>query len=248
MKILVCMSVVPDTTTKVKFVNNTTFDKANVQWVINPWDELSLTRALDIKDTAGTGIESITVLTIGLADTDPVIRKALAIGADKGIRINAEPKDSYSIAVQIAEVLKKESYDIILCGIDSSDYNDCSVGGMLSEILDIPSVSSVSFLGIENGQVKVKREIDGGFQALATKTPFIAVVQKGIAIEPRIPSMRGIMGARTKPLQVVEAVQAESLLEYVNYELPKAKSACKKIDPENVKELVQLLHNEAKII
>lgn len=243
------MSVVPDTTTKVKFVNNNTaFDKANVQWVINPWDELALTRALDIKDTAGTGIENITVLTVGLADTDPVIRKALAIGADKGIRINAEPADSYFIAVQIAEVIKKENFDVIMCGIDSSDYNDSSVGGMLSEILALPSVSSVSFLGIENGQVKLKREIDGGFQTLTSKTPIIAVVQKGISIEPRIPSMRGIMGARTKPLQVVEPVQADSHVEYLNYELPKPKSACKKIDPENVKELVQLLHNEAKII
>jgi electron transfer flavoprotein beta subunit len=249
MKILVCISNVPDTTTKIKFTNNNTaFDKAGVQWIINPWDELILTRALEIKETAGSNIESITVINVGMADSEPTIRKALAIGADKAIRINAEPKDAYFVATQLAEAIKKESYDIILCGIDSSDFNGSSVGGMLSEMLDIPSVSSVSSLVIENGQIKLKREIDGGFETVTAPTPFVGVAQKGIAKEPRIPSMRGIMSARTKPLQVLEPTVADTLTEYVEYEMPKAKSACKKIDPDNVKELVHLLHTEAKVI
>ena len=249
MKILVCISNVPDTTTKIKFVNNnTSFDAAGVQWIVNPWDELALTRALDIKDAQPGVVESITVINVGLADSEPTIRKALAIGADKAIRINAEPKDAYFIAAQLAEVVKKESFDVIFCGIESCDFNGCNVGGMLSEMLDMTSVSAVSFFDIENGQLKLKREIDGGQEVVTTSIPFIAIVQKGICKEPRIPSMRGIMGARTKPLQVVEPVPAEALVEFVNYEYPKPKAACKKIDPENVKELVTLLHNEAKVI
>jgi electron transfer flavoprotein beta subunit len=249
MKILVCISHVPDTTTKIKFVNNnTTFDTNGVQWIINPWDELALTRALDIKDAQAGLIESITVANVGLAETEPTIRKALAIGADKGIRVNAQPKDAYTIATQLAEVIKKENFDIIFCGIESCDYNGATVGGMLSEMLDMTSVSAVSYFDVEAGQIKLKREIDGGQEVITTQTPFIAVVQKGICKEPRIPSMRGIMGARTKPLQIVEPVAAEPLLEYASFEYPKPKAACKKVDPENVKELVQLLHNEAKVL
>ena len=256
MKILICISHVPDTTTKIKFVNNnTSFDAAGVQWIINPWDELALTRALDIKDAQAGAIESITVINVGLAETEPTIRKALAIGADKAIRINTEPKDAYLIASQLAEVIKKDNFDVIFCGIESCDYNGSTVGGMLAEMLNITSVSSVTFFDIENlpagqagGQIKLKREIDGGQEVVTTQVPFIAIVQKGICKEPRIPSMRGIMGARTKPLQIVEPVAAEPLVEFVSYEYPKPKAACKKIDPENVKELVQLLHNEAKVI
>ena len=249
MKILVCISHVPDTTTKIKFVNNnTTFDPAGVQWIINPWDELALTRALDIKDAQPGTIESITVANVGLVETEPTIRKALAIGADKGIRVNVQPTDAYTIAAQLAEVIKKENFDIIFCGIESSDYNGATVGGMLSEMLGMTSVSAVSTFDINAGGVILKREIDGGQEVLSTQTPFIAIVQKGICKEPRIPSMRGIMGARTKPLQVVEPIAVEPLLEYASFEYPKPKAACKKVDPENVKELVQLLHNEAKVL
>ncbi|MEI8202174.1 MAG: electron transfer flavoprotein subunit beta/FixA family protein [Bacteroidota bacterium] len=249
MKILVCISNVPDTTTKIKFINNNTaLDSAGVQWIINPWDELALTRALDIKDAQAGAVDDITVINVGLATTEPTIRKALAIGADKGIRINAEPKDAFSVASQLAEVIKKEAFDIILCGIESSDSNGNNVGGMLSELLDMPSVSSVSHLDIKDGKVELKREIDGGQETVSTQLPFVGIVQKGIAKDARIPSMRGIMGARTKPLLVVEPIQTESLTEFVNFDLPKPKAACRKIDPDNVKELIQLLHNEAKVI
>jgi len=249
MKVLVCISNVPDTTTKIKFINNnTTFDSAGVQWIINPWDELALTRAMELKEANAGAIESITVVNVGLNTTEPTIRKALAIGADNAIRINAEPKDAYFVAAQLAEVIKNNSFDIILCGIESSDYNGISVGGMLSEILDLPSVSAVSFLDLENGQINLKREIDGGQEQISISLPFIGIVQKGIAKDARIPNMRGIMTAKTKPLQVIEPVSAESYTEYVSFDYPKPKATCKKVDPENVKELVNLLHNEAKVV
>ena len=248
MKILVCINNVPDTTTKIKFVNNTSFDAAGVQWIINPWDELALTRAIEMKEAQPTAVENITVVNVGLAEAEPTIRKALAIGADNGIRINYDAKDSYSVAFQLAEYIKNENYDIILCGIESSDYNGANVGGMLSEILGFPSVSSVSHLDIKDGNIILKREIDGGQETVSTQLPFVGIVQKGIAKEPKIPSMRGIMTARTKQLLVVEASPIEMLTEFVAFELPKPKAACKKIDPENVRELIQLLHNEAKVI
>lgn len=249
MKILVCISNVPDTTTKIRFAeNNTAFDTAGVQWIINPWDELALTRALELKEASGGSIEKITVINVGPQSGEPTMRKALAIGADDACRVDTEPADAYVVASNIAAYVKENSYDIILCGIDSSDYNGSLVGGMLAEFLDMPSVSSVSKLEIEGDTIKMKREIDGGAEVLTTPTPFVAVVQKGIALEPRIPSMRGIMMARKKPLNVVAAAGEGALTEFVSYELPSAKAACKMVDAENVKELVDLLHNEAKVI
>ena len=248
MRLLICLGNVPDTTTKVKFVNNTAFDTAGVQWVINPWDELALTRALELKDDAGNPVVEVSVINVGTALTEPTIRKALAIGADNAIRINAEPKDAYAVAAQIAEVLKKNPCDLILCGIESSDYNGSAVGSMLAELLDMASVSAVSGITFENGELLVQRDIDGGKETLSVQTPFVAIVQKGIAKEPRIPSMRGIMAARTKPLTVVEPVAVEELTSTVSFELPQAKAACKMVAADNVKELVRLLHEEAKVI
>ena len=196
MKILVCISNVPDTTTKVRFIDdNKKLDTAGIQWVINPWDELSLTRALELKDEASNGIQTVTVAHVGPATSEPTIRKALAIGADDAIRINAEPIDAYYVASQLAEVIKNDKFDLIFCGIESSDYNGSTVGGMLSEFLGYPSVSAVSHLKIENGQVLINREIDGGKEILTVPAPLVAIVQKGIAKEPRIAAMRGIMMA-----------------------------------------------------
>jgi len=249
MRILVCLSNVPDTTTKVKFIDNLTkLDTGGIQWVINPWDELSLTRALELKDDAAHNIQQVTIAHVGLAGSEPTIRKALAIGADDAIRVNADPRDAYFVAAQLAEVIKINPYDIILCGIESSDYNGSTVGGMLAEFLGIPSVSSVSFLNIENGQVLIHREIDGGKEILTLPTPFVAIVQKGITKEPRIAAMRGIMMARTKPMKVTEPVATEPLTEVLKYELPKPHAACKFFDPEHPKQLVEMLQNEAKVI
>ncbi len=249
MKIVVCMSNVPDTTTKVRFSgDNKAIDSTGVQWIINPWDELALTRALELKDASAGAIESVTVALVGNASTEPTLRKALAIGADNGMRINAEPADAYSVAFQLSEALKASSFDVILCGIESSDYNGSAVGGMLAEFLGMTSVSSVSSLNIENNEITLTREIDGGSEVMSVKAPFVGIVQKGIAIEPRIPSMRGIMQARTKPLTIVEGAACEVLTEIQGLEMPGVKAACKMVDPDNVKELVNLLHNEAKAI
>lgn len=249
MKILVCISNVPDTTTKIRFAeSSTSIDMTGIQWVINPWDELSLTRALELKDDPSGVVKSVTVAHVGTATSEPTIRKALAIGADDGVRVNTVASDSYFVAAQLAEVIRKEQYDIIMCGIESSDFNGSAVGGMIAEFLGIPSVSSVSELKIENGQPVVTREIDGGKEKVSIQVPFVAIVQKGIAKEPRIAAMRGIMMARTKPLRVYEPVAAESLVEVKGFEKPKPRAACKYIDPENPSQLIELLQNEAKVI
>ncbi|MBK6963652.1 MAG: electron transfer flavoprotein subunit beta/FixA family protein [Bacteroidales bacterium] len=248
MKILVCISNVPDTTTKVKFVDELKkLDVNGIQWVINPWDELALTRALELKDDAANGIQSVTVAHVGLSTSEPTIRKALAIGADDAIRVNTESGDAYSVAAQLAEVLKNENFDIILCGIESSDHNGSTVGGMLAEFLRVPSVTCVSSLKFENGQPVVSREIDGGKEGLSLPVPFVAIVQKGIAKEPRIAAMRGIMSARTKPIKVYEPQAIDNLTEVVNYEMPKPRAACKYVDAENAGQLIDLLQNEARV-
>jgi len=247
MKILVCISNVPDTTTKIRFKDeNKVFDTNGVQWIINPWDELALTRALQLKESPGSNIEKVSVAMVGDINTEPTIRKALAIGADDAFRVDTDPKDSFYVAAQLKEIAK--DFDVVLCGIESSDYTSCAVGGMLSEMLEWPSISSVSFLDITGDTIKIQREIDGGQEMLRTQTPFLAVVQKGIALEPRIPNMRGIMMARKKPLTVVAPVNTDNITEYNSFEMPMAKAACKMIDADNVKELVNLLKNEAKAL
>lgn len=245
MKILVLISNVPDTTTKIRFTgDNTAFDTAGVQWIINPWDELALTRAVELKEAGA--IEKITVANVGIQITEPTLRKALAVGADEAIRINAEPLDAYFVARQLAEVAR--DYDIILAGIEASDYNGSAVGGMLAEMLDYNSVSAVSGLNIENGKLIINREIDGGSQVLTVNSPALLIVQKGIAKEPRIPAMRGIMMARKKPMNVIDAMETQAKTSLIDFTLPPPKAACKMVDEENAKELVALLHEEAKVL
>lgn len=249
MKILVCISNVPDTTTKIKFAEgNKSIETGGIQWVINPWDELSLTRALELKDNADNGVTSVTVIHVGPATSEPTIRKALAIGADDAIRVNGESSDAWFVASQIAEVLKKEQYDIVMCGIESSDYNGSLVGGMIAEFLNVPSVSAVSGLNFENGQAVMTREIDGGKELVTVPSPFVAIVQKGIAKEPRIAAMRGIMMARSKPIKLVEPLAIELLTEIVEFEKPIPRAACKFIDENEAGQLIDLLQNEAKVI
>ncbi len=245
MKVLVLISNVPDTTTKIRFTgDNTAFDETGVQWIINPWDELALTKAVELKEAGA--VSAITVANVGTTATEPTLRKALAVGADNAIRVDAEAKDAFAVATQLAAVAK--DFDLILAGIEASDYNGNAVGGMLAELLDFNSVSSVSGLHIEGGALQVKRDIDGGSQMLKLSTPAVAIVQKGIAKEPRIPAMRGIMMARKKPLTVVPPVEDYQRTAYVNYELPPAKAACKMVDEENAKEIITLLHEEAKVL
>lgn len=245
MKILVCISHVPDTTSKINFVdNNTKFDTKGVQFIIGPYDDYALARAIELKESLGA---AVTVLNVGLAETEPTIRKALAIGADDAIRVNAEPVDSYFVAVQIAAQVKAGEYDLILMGRESIDYNSGVVHALTGEMLGIPSVSPVMKLEVEGQTVKMTREIEGGKETLEAGLPLVAGCQEPIA-EWKIPNMRGIMSARTKPLKVVEPEGAESGVKLRGFELPPPKGSVKMIAPDNVGELVKLLKTEAKVI
>ena len=245
MNILVCITHVPDTTSRIAFTdNNTKFDKSGVQFIIGPYDDYALARAVELKDQTGG---KITVLNIGEAETEPTIRKALAIGADEAIRVNADPVDSLFVARQIAHYAKDGSYDLILMGRESLDFNGGMVHGMVGELLDIPSISPVMTLDIEGTTAKMTREIEGGKEFVEVELPFVAGCQEPIA-EWKIPNMRGIMSARTKPLKVVDPVDEQPATTLQNYELPPPKGKVKMVDADNVDELVRLLKNEAKVI
>lgn len=246
MKLLVCISRVPDTTTKISFTdNNTRFDEQNVQFVINPYDEwFALVRALEIKEKSGG---SVTVIHVGNASGDTIIRKALAIGADDAIRINCDPSDAFGVASQIGAFASDKQFDMILVGKETIDYNGSSIGGMLAEMLDLPFVSYASKLDIEGSTATLHREIEGGKEIVEVQIPAVISAQKGMA-EARIPSMRGIMAARTKPLQVVDPVETTPRTAITSFELPPAKGSCKYVDAENAGELINLLRNEAKVI
>ncbi len=246
MKILVCISKSPDTTSKVAFTDgNTKFDENGVQYIVNPYDEwYALVRALEIKEAGGG---QVTIVTVGAAADEAVIRKALAIGADDAVRIDADPKDAYYTAIQIAEYAKSNGFDLILTGKETINYNGSQVGGMIAEALDLPFVSLAEKLDVNGSSLTLEREIAGGVQVVEVSTPAVVSCAKGMA-EQRIPNMRGIMAARTKPLTVVAPVAVDDLTSYVSYTMPNAKSAVKMINPENMDELVELLHNEAKVI
>jgi electron transfer flavoprotein beta subunit len=245
MKILVCITHVPDTTSKISFKdNNTRFDTTGVQFIIGPYDDYALARAIELKETSGA---AVTVLNVGPADTEPTIRKALAIGADDAIRVNAEPTDSFFVASQIAEQAKAGGYDLILMGRESIDYNSGVVHSIVGEMLGIPSVSPVMKLELEGTKAKLAREIEGGKEHIEVSLPFVAGCQEPIA-EWKIPNMRGIMSARTKPLKVVEPKAVDSGVATLKFELPPPKGAVKMIPADNVKELVNLLKNEARVL
>lgn len=245
MKILVCITHVPDTTSKIAFTdNNTKFDKNGVQYIIGPYDDYALARAVELKEATGG---SITVLNVGEAETEPTIRKALAIGADDAIRVNAFPEDALFVAKQIAKIAQENSYDLILMGRESIDFNGGQVHGMVGEMLGIPSLSPVMTLDIEGSTAKMTREIEGGKEYVEADLPLVLGCQEPIA-EWKIPNMRGIMSARTKPLNVVDPTSDNSATTVENFELPPAKSGVKMIDADNIDELVNLLKNEAKVI
>lgn len=245
MKILVCMSVVPDTTTKITFTdNNTKFNTSGVQYIINPYDELSLTRALELTEAQGG---TVSVIHVGLADSEASMRKALAIGAHDAIRINAEPVDATLVAQEIANWAGSQGFDLILCGRESIDYNGGLVGGLIAAHLELPYINIVTKIDIAGTELTALRDIDGGKETVKANLPLVASAQKDLT-EPRIPNMRGIMAARTKPLQVVEASGTAALGQSLSFELPPAKGAVKLIDVENAGDLIRLLHQEAKII
>ena len=248
MKILVCISHVPDTTSKINFTNgDAEFDTNGVQFVINANDEYALTRAIWFKEKQGA---HVTVVNVGGADTEATIRKALAIGADEAIRVNANPTDGFFVAKQLAEVVKTGNYDVVICGKESLDYNGGMVPGMLASLLNYNFVNSCVGAEIDGTKATLVREIDGGKETLTTDLPLVIGGQKGIVEEKdlRIPNMRGIMTARTKALNVMEPVAADAKTKAVKFEKPAPKSAVKLISPDNLDELINLLHNEAKVI
>jgi electron transfer flavoprotein beta subunit len=247
MKILVCISKTPDTTAKIAFTdNNTKFAEAGVQWILNPYDEwYSLVRAIELKEKDASTV--IHLITVGGADAEPIIRKALALGGDEAIRVNTEPKEAYQVAFQIAEVAKQGSYDIIFTGKETIDFNDGVVGGMIAELLDLPYVAQITDFQLNGSTAVIKREIEGGEETVEVAIPVVVSTQKGVA-EARIPNMRGIMSARTKPLKVAEPVAVDQLTSFTEFGLPPAKAGVKLVSADNVDELVSLLREDARAI
>ena len=248
MNIVVCISSVPDTTSKINFTeNNTKFDSSGIQFVINPNDEFGLTKAMVLKEANGGTLK---IITVGDVSTEPIIRKTLAIGADSAVRINKKATDSYTTALEIANYLKENPADLIIAGKESLDYNGGAVPAMIAEMLNLPFVNACNGLEITGNVAKISREIDGGKENLSANLPLVIGGQKGLVEESelRIPNMRGIMQARSKPLQVIEASSTEDLTTSISFEKPIEKGACKLVDADNVSELVNLLHNEAKVI
>ena len=248
MKILVCISHVPDTTSKINFTEgDTKFDANGVQFVINPNDEFGLTRAMWFKEKQGASID---VVNVGGPETEPTLRKALAIGADAAIRVNTSPTDGFYVSKQLANVVNNGGYDLVIAGRESIDYNGGMVPGMLAALTDSNFITNCIGLEIEGANVKAVREIDGGKENVSTSLPLVIGGQKGLVEESdlRIPNMRGIMMARQKPLTVVESVDSNAELTTVKFEKPAPKGAVTLVSPDNLDELINLLHNEAKVI
>ena len=248
MKILVCISHVPDTTSKINFTeNDTKFDSNGVQYVINPYDEFALTRAMWFKEKQGA---HVTVVNVGNTSTEPTLRKTLAIGADAAIRVNTEATDGFAVARELAEVVKNGGYDLVLAGKESIDYNGGMVPGMLAALLDYNYVNACIGLEIEGNTATIAREIDGGKEILSSSLPLIIAGQKGLVEEKdlRIPNMRGIMMARKKPLTIVEPTNSKATTSSGSFEKPAGRSSCQLVDADNVDELISLLHNKAKVI
>lgn len=248
MKILVCISHVPDTTSKINFTeNNTEFDTNGVQFIINPNDEFGLTRAMWFKEKQGASVD---VINVGLQDTEPTLRKALAIGADAAIRVNSVPSDSWNVAREIAKVVAENNYDLIICGRESIDYNGGMVPGIIAALNNYNFITNCIALDIEGNTVNASREIDGGKENSKTTLPLVVGSQKGIVEESdlRIPNMRGIMMARKKPLNVIEPSFSEITAQIINFEKPAPKGDVKLVDAENIDELIHLLHSEAKVL
>ena len=246
MKLLVCISKTPETTAKIAFVeDNSKFDESGVQFIMNPYDEwYALVRALELKEQHGG---TVTVINVGPASNDVIIRKALAIGADDAVRIDTEPLSSDLVAANIAAHAKDQAYDIIFTGKESIDFNGSEVGGMIAEHLEVPFISYASHMDLDDAKATISRDIEGGVEVLEVSGAFVLSAAKGLA-EQRIPNMRGIMMAKRKPLNVIEPIVTTSKVSVLSYELPPEKGGIKMVDPEDMDELVRLLHEEAKVI
>ncbi len=248
MKILVCISSVPDTTSKINFTaDKSAFDKNGIQWVINPLDEFALTKAVKLQETQGA---TVTIITVGDASVESVMRKALAIGANDAIRVNADPIDSLTVAKEIAKVAQEGGYDLVIAGKESLDYNNAAVPGMVAQLLNQPFVNACVGLEVNGAEATAVREIEGGKETVTVKLPAVIAGQKGMVEEKDliIPNMRGIMSARTKPLTVKEATETDVKVKAVSFDSVPARAQVKLVSADNLDELVRLLHEEAKAI
>lgn len=246
MKILVCISKTPDTTAKIAFKdNNTKFESTGVQFIINPYDEwYSLVRSIELKEADPSTV--IHLIHVGGPDADPIIRKALALGGDEAIRINSTSEDSYYIASQIAAIAKQNEYDLIFTGKETIDFNGSVMGGMIAELLQLPYISLATKFELSGATAIVTREIEGGEEIDEVALPLVVSTHKGMALQ-RIPSIRGITAARTKPLKVLEPADAPSFTVTRSFELPLPKAGVKLVPADQPQELVRLLHEEAKV-
>ena len=246
MNLLVCISKTPDTIAKISFkADDTEYNSDGVTFILNPYDEwYALVRAIELTEQNGG---NVTVINVGPASNDIIIRKALAIGANDAVRIDTEAADAYTVALNIANYAKTKNFDIILLGKETIDYNGSEVGAMMAELLDLPYVSYANKLDVQGGISTVTREIEGGEEVCQVENAFVLSAAKGMA-EQRIPNMKGIMGARTKPLKVMEPVAVDTFTSVVSFDLPPAKAGVKLVSPETPEELVRLLHEEAKAI
>jgi len=248
MRILVCLSVVPETTSKINFLNNDTeFDKSGIQFVMNPNDEFGLTRAIWFKNEIGAEVD---VINVGEQLNEPILRKALAIGADKAVRINKKALDSFQVSNYISAYVKQNPYDLIIAGRESIDYNGCMVPGMISEILNINFITNCIYLKIEGDNALATREIEGGNETLSCKLPLIIGSQKGLVEESDliIPNMRGIMQSKQKPMITIDPVEIDKHSTTNKFYKPLKKNEIKIIDSGDLDKLVDLLHNEAKVL
>lgn len=248
MKILVCISAVPDTTSKINFTaNDTEFDTQGVQFVINPNDEFGLTRAIWFQEKQGAEVH---IATVGTSNVEPIMRKALAIGADKGFRIDAAPTDGFFVAAQLSSLIQREHYDLVICGRESIDYNGAMVPGLIAHHCGYAFINTCVNLEIEGTQAKAVREIDGGNERLSSSLPLVIGAQKGLVEESdlKIPNMRGIMMARQKPIDVLPAENVAARTTDIRFERPAAKGEVTLVEPTDLDTLVDLLHKEAKVL
>lgn len=246
MKILVCVSKTPDTTARIAFKDgNTAFDSNGVQFIMNPYDEwYALVRAVEFVEAGGG---SVTLINVGREENDTILRKGLAIGADDAVRVDAEADSAFFVASQIAAYAKEQSFDLVLLGKETIDYNGSEVGSMLAQLLDMPFISHASDMQVSGTGVTISREIEGGTEILSAALPLVVSAAKGLA-EQRIPNMKGIMGAKRKPLTVIPPVAVAARTQTVYFSVPEAKGSVRMIDPDNMEELVRLLHEESKVI
>jgi electron transfer flavoprotein beta subunit len=246
MKILVCISKTPDTTSKISFTNDgKDFNTEGINFIMNPYDEwYALVRAMELKEQHGG---TVSLIHVGDGSSDIVIRKGLALGADDAYRVDSLPKSAYFTAAQIADHAKDQGYDMVFFGKETIDYNGSEVGGMVAEMLGMPYFSFVSKLDHDGTKINITREIEGGVEVSEVNGPAVISAAKGLA-EQRIANMMGIMQSKRKPLNVISPADVLSPVNVVEHTLPVEKSGVEYIDPDNMDELVRRLHEEAKVI